>query len=115
MSFGQAISTCFSKYVTFDGRAARPEYWYWVLFAVVASLVLAIIDHALSFGVLQILFVLATFLPGLAVLIRRLHDVDRSGWWWLIAFVPVVGVILLIVWLCQPGTPGPNRFAPAPA
>lgn len=113
MTFGQAISTCFSKYVMFTGRAARPEYWYWVLFSVIASLAVGIIDHAASFGLLRIIFILVTFLPGLAVLIRRLHDVDRSGWWWLIALVPVVGVILLIVWLCTPGTPGPNRFDPA--
>jgi len=115
MSFGQAISTCFSKYVVFTGRAARPEYWYWVLFVVVASIVLSLVDRVLHFGLLQGLFALATILPGIAVGCRRLHDIDRSGWWLLIAFVPVVGAILLIVWACQPGTAGANQFGPAPA
>jgi uncharacterized membrane protein YhaH (DUF805 family) len=115
MSFGQAISTCFSKYVMFSGRAGRPEYWYWVLFVLVASIVLSIIDRVLPFGLLRLLFALATILPGIAVGCRRLHDVDRSAWWLLIAFVPVVGAILLIVWACQRGTTGPNQFGTAAA
>jgi len=115
MSFGQAVSTCFSKYVTFGGRAGRPEYWYWVLFTVVASMVLAIVDLALPYNVLQLAFDVATFLPSVAVLIRRLHDVDRSGWWWLIVMIPIIGWILLIVWLCQRGMDRPNRFGSAPA
>jgi len=115
MSFGQAVSTCFSKYATFAGRATRPEYWYWVLFAVVASIVLAIIDLALPYNVLTLAFDVATLLPGLAVLIRRLHDTDHSGWWWLIGLIPVIGWILLLVWVCTRSMDGPNRFGPAPA
>jgi uncharacterized membrane protein YhaH (DUF805 family) len=115
MSFGQAVGTCFSNYATFSGRATRPEYWYWVLFSIVASVVLAIIDLALPYNVLQLAFDVATLLPGLAVLIRRLHDVDRSGWWWLIVLIPIIGWILLIVWACTRGTDGPNRFGPPPA
>ena len=115
MTFGQAISACFSKYATFDGRAGRPEYWYWVLFTVIAAAVLAIIDLALPYHVLERAFEVATFLPSLAVTFRRLHDVDRSGWWWLIVLIPLVGAIVLIVWLARRGTDGPNRFGPAPA
>jgi uncharacterized membrane protein YhaH (DUF805 family) len=115
MSFGDAVKTCFSKYVTFDGRAARPEYWYWVLFVLIVSVVLGIIDMLLPYRLLQIIFELAIFLPGLAVMFRRLHDIDRSAWWWLILFIPIVGAILMIVWLCQRGTDGPNRFGPVPA
>jgi uncharacterized membrane protein YhaH (DUF805 family) len=115
MSLSEAVKSGFSKYVTFSGRASRSEYWYWVLFTVVATVVLTIIDLILSFGALQAIFALATFLPGLAIMFRRLHDIDRSAWWWLILFVPLVGAILLIVWLCKGGTHGPNRFGPAPA
>lgn len=115
MSFSQAVSRGFSRYLTFGGRASRSEYWYWVLFTFIASIVLAIIDIVLPYSVLQIVFLLATLLPGLAVMIRRLHDLDRSGWWWLILLVPAVGAILLIVWLCMNGTEGPNQFGAAPA
>jgi uncharacterized membrane protein YhaH (DUF805 family) len=86
-----------------------------VLFIVIVGLVVGIIDWALPYRILLALFDLATLLPGLAVMFRRLHDTDRSAWWWLIAFVPLVGAILLIVWLCQRGTDGPNRFGLAPA
>ncbi len=115
MSFGQAVSTCFSKYVTFEGRAGRPEYWYWMLFTIVATMVMAIIDLALPYNVLELAFDVATLLPSLAVLIRRLHDIDRSGWWCLIGLIPVIGWILLIVWMCTRGTEGANHFGPVPA
>lgn len=113
MSFGEAIGVCFSKYATFSGRAARPEYWYWVLFTVVASLVFVVIEVSGSTDtgrVLDAIFNLATFIPSIAVAARRLHDTDRSGWWQLLVFIPVIGWILLLIWLCQPGTPGGNRF-----
>jgi uncharacterized membrane protein YhaH (DUF805 family) len=115
MTFGQAVSTGFSKYATFGGRAGRSEYWYWVLFNLVAAVVLAIIDLALPYRVLELAFDVATFLPSLAVMIRRLHDTDHSGWWWLIALLPLIGWIVLIVWLCRRGTDGPNRFGLVPA
>ncbi len=115
MSFGQAVSTCFSKYATFGGRATRPEFWYWALFTIVASVVLAIVDLALPYNVLRLAFDVAVFLPSLAVQIRRLHDVDRSGWWLLIGLIPIIGWITLIVWQCMRGTDGPNRFGPPPA
>ncbi|HTI81414.1 MAG TPA: DUF805 domain-containing protein [Acetobacteraceae bacterium] len=113
MSFGEAISVCFSKYATFTGRAARPEYWYWVLFTVVASLVFVVIEVSgpVDAGrALDAIFNLATIIPSIAVAARRLHDTDRSGWWQLLLFIPVIGWILLLIWLCQPGTPGANRF-----
>ncbi|HTC08992.1 MAG TPA: DUF805 domain-containing protein [Acetobacteraceae bacterium] len=115
MSFGQAVSACFGKYVTFSGRAIRSEYWYWALFLLIVGLILGAIDWTLPYHFLLAFFDLATILPGLAVMVRRLHDLDRSGWWWLILFVPLVGPILLIVWMCTRGTPGPNRFGPASA
>ncbi len=113
MGFGEAISTVFGKYATFSGRAVRSEYWFRVLFTVIVLIVLNIIQFTVSAiggSLLQLVFELATLIPSIAVACRRLHDTDRSGWWQLLAFVPIVGFILLLVWYCQPGTPGANRF-----
>ena len=112
MSFSQAIAAGFSNYVNFAGRACRSEYWYWVLFIVLAEIVTSIIDYVIGYQVTTTLFGLAVLLPGLAVTIRRLHDLDRTGWWFLLAFIPVVGWIILIIWYCARGTAGPNRFGP---
>ena len=114
MNFGQAISSGFSNYVNFSDRAIRSEYWYWVLFVCLAEVVTSIIDYAIGFQVTTGLFGLAVILPGLAVSVRRLHDLDRTGWWLLLAFIPLIGSIILIVWFCTRGTPGPNRFGPDP-
>jgi uncharacterized membrane protein YhaH (DUF805 family) len=116
MGFADAIATCFQKYVVFSGRARRPEYWYWVLFSFLLGILLVIIDLIVFGGssLFSTLVSLALFLPSLAVAIRRLHDIDRVGWWILIALVPLVGSIILIVMLCQRGTAGPNRFGLEP-
>jgi uncharacterized membrane protein YhaH (DUF805 family) len=116
MNFGEAIKSGFTHYVTFSGRACRSEFWYWTLFAILITIGSGIIDQALiesETGLVQPLTGLILFLPGLAVSIRRLHDIDRTGWWFLIAFT-IVGLILLIVWACFKGTAGPNRFGPDP-
>ena len=113
--FTQAVSAAFSRYVTFSGRANRPEYWYFTLFIVLASIATLVVDTTL-FGVnnpfdpVSTLFSLAIILPSLAVTFRRLHDTDRSAWWVLLSIVPLIGAIVLIVFLCQPGTPGRNRY-----
>lgn len=114
MGFGDAISTGFGKYATFNGRAVRSRYWFWVLFTVIVLIILNIIRFTVSAvggSALQLLFELATLLPSIAVAARRLHDTDRSGWWQLLAFVPIVGFIILLVRDRQPGTPGANRFS----
>ena len=118
MGFTEAITSGFRNYVNFSGRAVRSEFWYWVLFAILASIVAGLIDLAL-FGVegsspINSLVGLALFLPGLAVSVRRLHDLDRSGWWILLGLIPLVGVIILIVWYCKRGTIGANRFGADP-
>jgi len=113
MGFTDAIKHGFSNYVNFEGRAARSEYWYWILFVVIVAVVLTIIDaKVIGAQVTEGLFSLATLLPGIAVGARRLHDTDRSGWWLLIGFIPLIGGILLIVWFVTAGTPGANRFGP---
>ena len=118
MNFGQAISSGFRNYVNFSGRAARSEYWFWILFVIIVSAVTAGIDFALfkdpQVLPLNTLSGLALLLPNLAVAVRRLHDTDRSGWWLLIALLPLIGLIVLIVFFCIRGTPGPNRFGPDP-
>ena len=113
MTFVEAIKDGFGKYVTFSGRSSRSAYWYWVLFAIIVSVVATIIDLAIGSRIVSLIASLALFLPGLAVGIRRLHDTGRSGWWILIALVPFVGFIVLIVFYCQPSE-GPNRFGQRP-
>lgn len=119
MGFADAIRTALSKYALFEGRAGRPEFWWFVLFYFLVQLAGGVIDAALfpgsMFGVVATLAGLALLLPTLAVTARRLHDTDLSGWWQLVSFVPVLGLIAL-VWLCaRRGTPGTNRFGPPPA
>ena len=120
MGFKDAISSGFRNYIGFGGRAARSEYWYWVLFIFLLQILALLIDMTLfgfnTTGVnpIESIVALATFLPGLAVSVRRLHDIDRSGWWVLLAFIPVIGWIVLIYWACLRGTVGTNRFGPDP-
>jgi uncharacterized membrane protein YhaH (DUF805 family) len=107
--FQKAIKTCLNKYATFDGRAARPEFWWFFLFQVGVYLVASLIH-----GLLYWVAVAALLVPGLAVGVRRLHDIGKSGWWVLIAFVPIVGLVLLY-FAAQPGQPGSNEYGPQPS
>ncbi len=109
------------KYAQFTGRSQRSEYWYFVLFLVLIEIVLHVLDRMLglyraesSYGVLSGLFVLAMFIPHLAVGARRLHDTGRSGWWLLIGLVPIIGAIVLIVFFVQDSQPGDNAYGPNP-
>jgi uncharacterized membrane protein YhaH (DUF805 family) len=118
MNFDQAITAGFQNYVNFSGRAIRSEFWYWFLFVVLVVIASSVID-AVLFSELELspistLAGLALILPGIAISIRRLHDLDRSGWWYLLVFVPLVGGIILLIWNCMRGTVGPNRFGPDP-
>ena len=98
MNFQEAIRICFSKYANFNGRATRPEYWWFVLFVVLVSVGLSLVSPMLS-GI----FSLATLIPTIAAATRRLHDTNRSGWWQLICIVPVIGLIVILVFLAQEG------------
>ena len=117
MDFKTAIKTCvMQKYATFSGRAARSEYWYFALATFLLSVaiqLLALATPTVAMVIFTIL-ILGILLPGLGVAIRRLHDIDRSGWWYLIVLVPFVGVILLIYWFVKKGTSGPNRYGEDP-
>ena len=113
MNFQQAITSGFQNYVTFSGRAARSEFWYWTLFAFLANIAATIVDLMLGLDFIGIIVSLGLLLPGIAVAARRLHDIDRTGWWLLIVFTGI-GIILLIVWDCTKGTTGPNQYGPDP-
>ena len=128
MGFMDAVRSVFGKYVTFSGRAPRSEYWWFYLFAIIVIVVAIIIDVMIdpsrgtmtttstSFemsgngGPVTLILSLLLLLPGLAVSVRRLHDIDKAGWWILIGLIPLIGFIVLIVWYCTKGTLGPNRF-----
>lgn len=113
MNFFQAVGICFTKYATFTGRARRAEYWWFFLFTFLASFLLAIFDEAAGVS-LSGAFSLAVFIPAIAVTARRLHDTGRSGWWQLLVLVPLIGVIVLLVWLVTRGKSGPNAYGGDP-
>jgi len=105
----RAVKTCLNKYADFNGRAARPEFWWFFLFQLVVYIVASLI-HGLVYWVA----VAALLLPGLAVGVRRLHDIGKSGWWVLLALVPIIGLVLLY-FAAQPGQPGSNDYGPQPS
>lgn len=115
MGFTESVSTVLKKYAVFTGRASRSEFWWFVLFNFLASAVGSILDQAANTGAISLIVSLVLFLPSLAVGVRRLHDIDRSGWWLLISIIPLIGWIVLIYWNVQPSQPGDNRFGPPPA
>lgn len=110
MGFVDAIKTCFSKYVGFEGRATRSEYWWWALFMLLLAIVLSMVAGE---TVANLVF-LGLLLPSLGVGARRLHDIGKSGWWQLVGFIPLLGWIVMIYWAVQPSE-GPNAYGNGPA
>ena len=109
------------NYADFNGRARRKEYWLFILFASLGYIVTAVIDlmtgsfdEISGFGILSGLFFLGLVIPSISVQIRRLHDQDKSGWWVLIGLIPGLGTLILLVFMCLPGTNGDNRFGADP-
>jgi uncharacterized membrane protein YhaH (DUF805 family) len=103
------------KYAVFDGRAGRQEFWMFVLFNAIIMIGLTVIETVVGGpGILGTLYSLAVLVPSLAVGARRLHDTDRSGWWQLIGFVPLIGVIVLIVFFATAGQAGANQYGAPP-
>jgi uncharacterized membrane protein YhaH (DUF805 family) len=122
MTFSQAISDGFSKYVTFSGRSSRSAYWWWYLFTVLVAAVAWLID--VIFGTIYVIGALASlvlFLPSLAVTVRRFHDAGHTGWWILTWILPLVGFIVTLIFALTPSQPpnewgeGPHTRAPVPA
>ncbi|MBL4808016.1 MAG: DUF805 domain-containing protein, partial [Rhodobacteraceae bacterium] len=128
MNIMQSIKTCFDKYATFSGRAQRSEFWWFILFVVVGSIIAGRLDVMVfgptfivtetSFeynaGYIGIIFFLATLLPNISVMVRRLHDVNKSGWWYWFMLIPLIGVIMLLVWFIKTGTSGSNNYGNDP-
>ena len=115
MGFIESIQTVYSKYVSFSGRGSRSEYWWFYLFYFIVVVVVSFVSYSVSdSNFLLLIWELGNILPLLAVQVRRLHDTDRSGWWCLIGLIPLVGWIIVLVWVCTEGTGGDNRFGADP-
>ena len=112
---------CLQHYADFTGRARRAEYWYFVLFNFIVSILIGLSLGVIA-GLLNVpalvylvhLWSLAVFIPSLAVSVRRLHDIGRSGWWLLLSLIPLVGAIILIIWYCTDSQPGANQYGSNP-
>ena len=103
------------KYAVFSGRARRKEYWMFVLFNLIISFIISLIGTFIeTLFFLQYLYMLAVLIPAIAVTVRRLHDTNRSGWWYFIVFIPVIGAIILIVFLAQDSQSGENQYGANP-
>ena len=126
MEFVNAVVSGYKGYVNFSGRTPRAPFWYWLVFQLIVAVIISFVEgggHTVvegasiqsnyQAGPIAMLWGLVNFLPGLAIGIRRLHDLDRSGWWSLIA-VTGIGAIVLLVWDGSKGTAGANRFGPDP-
>lgn len=114
MSFSEAVRSCFSNYARFRGRARRSEYWYFVLFLCILSFVSASVSLLIETPWISAILSLAVLLPSIAVNVRRLHDTGRSGWYYFVCLVPVLGLILTLIWLCTDSEPGTNTYGPNP-
>jgi uncharacterized membrane protein YhaH (DUF805 family) len=111
MGFAQAVRSALANAFTFKGRATRSEYWYFVLFVVICAVPAALVDQLLiGYPAFQALVTLATIVPHVSVMVRRLHDTGHSGWLYWIALIPLIGVCILIYWLCKAGPTEPNKY-----
>jgi len=121
------IDTLKNRYAKFDGRATRSEYWYFVLFHFITMVLAILIDtyvlnpllgmdgtQAAQGGILQVIVALALFIPFIAVGIRRLHDIGKMGWWYLLALIPIVGTLVLLYFFVQDSQPGENLYGSSP-
>ena len=116
MSFSDAVKKAFENYCNFSGRATRAEYWWFALFFFIVGCVFSILGIMASFfNYVGNIAYLALLLPGLGLCWRRMHDIGKGGGWAFITLIPLVGIILWIVWCCQPSEPTANRFGDGPA
>lgn len=115
VSFSEAIRMGFDKYAQFSGRSSRSEFWWWMLFAWIIGLAGGVIDTLLgTMGIVDGILSLVLLIPGIAVAVRRLHDIGKGGGWYFILFIPLVGWIIFLVWMATDSEMAPNRFGPVP-
>ena len=110
VSIQEAVNRFFKNYINFEGRSNRGEYWKAILAYIIAYIVGMAIDAVIGFPILSTIVSLGCLGPGISVAVRRLHDINKSGWWYLLVFVPLIGFIVLIVWFAKKPDPAPNRF-----
>lgn len=113
LTFPEAVKTCFARYLCFTGRASRSEYWWWTLFTVIICMPINLLFVEKAPAVVNIVQ-LALLLPSVSVGVRRLHDIGRSGWWLLIALIPIVGFIIVMVWAARKSQSITNEYGPVP-
>ena len=117
MDFQTSIKTCFNKFAVFSGRASRSEFWFFVLFGILGGIIAVIIDVMIlgypfeESGPINLIFSVALIVPSISVTARRLHDINKSGWWQLL-WITIIGGILLIIWHATEGENKKNRFGP---
>ena len=117
MNMFQAVISVFSKYAEFKGRARRSEYWYFVLFNLIVTVILIFVCGFPGKGHYNIplsIYSLATLCPSMALRWRRLHDIGKSGFYWFVSLIPIVGSWIFIFWAAQPGEIGTNQYGPDP-
>lgn len=115
MGFTGAVTTCFRKYAVFKGRATRTEYWFWQLFwlmILAGSYLLSSVTQSSIGGTLFAIFMLCAYLPSLAVLVRRLHDTGKSGWWVLLSAIPILGSLIVLIFTLQYSEDFDNEYGP---
>ena len=131
MGFIDSIKSGFIRYVDFTTRSSPSEYWWWILFAWLTAIILIVVNSILfgptieqsnsgeiiqsyDGGILGSIFVLVVLIPTISITCRRLHDIEKSGWWQLIGIIPLVGWLIMLIWLIRPGYFGENMFGANP-
>jgi uncharacterized membrane protein YhaH (DUF805 family) len=118
MDFQTSVKTCFNKYADFSGRALRSEFWFFCLFTFLGGIITVIIDIMVlgysveSYGPINLIFSVAILIPSCSVTTRRLHDVNKTGWWQLL-YITIIGILLIIIWCATQGENKKNKYGPS--
>ena len=117
MGLSEAVESVLIKnYSNFSGRARRSEYWYWILFSMIVGIILSLSSIFIGpiGSIIQAIWALGTIIPGIAIGVRRLHDIDKSGWWLFLSLAIIIGWIILLIWAIKEGTDGSNNYGDDP-